>query len=229
MGHIQEIVSKVSLFDGLPQEDLEQIVHITYERSFKKGETVFSEGDKGNGFYVVAEGVVKIFKLSLEGKEQILHIFGSGEPIGEVAVFAGRSFPANAVAINDVRLLFIPRNAFVRLIEQTPSLALNMLGILSLRLRQFTVQIEHLTLREVPGRLAAYLLMLSDEKGKASEIDITITKHQLANLLGTVPETLSRILTRMDDQGFVTVNRRKVSIQSRSGLEELAAGMKTLS
>jgi CRP/FNR family transcriptional regulator len=104
-----------------------------------------------------------------------------------------------------------------------------MLGMLSKRLRQFTVKVEHLSLKEVPGRLADYLLNLSDEKGGESPVDLKISKQQLASLLGTIPETLSRILTRMTKQGLIQVDGPRIEIIDREGLEELAMTGKPLS
>ena len=213
---------RIHLFKGLPQNNIEDLAQIAIEKSFQKGETLFSEGDEGNGFYVVMEGQVKVFKLSSEGREQILHIFGPGEPFGEVPVFAGESFPANARALSDSHLLFFPRTGFTDLITQHPSLALNMLAVLSMRLRQFTVQVEHLSLKEVQGRLAAYVLSLSDDKDGDHAVDLNISKGQLASLLGTIPETLSRILARMTRQGLIQMNGRRIQILDRVALEELA-------
>ena len=142
MERILDIINKIPAFNGLSEEQLKEIRGIAVDRRFDKSEIIFSEGDEGNGFYVVVDGQVKIFKLSPEGKEQILHIFGPGDPVGEVAVFAGRSFPANADAITAARLLFFPRTAFLDLIAANPSLAMKMLAVLSMRLRKFTSQIE---------------------------------------------------------------------------------------
>ena len=223
-----DVISTIPLFDGLPQDQLEALAGIVRSRRFNKGEIIFSEGDEADGFYVVVEGVVKIFKLSVEGKEQILHIFEPGEPFGEVPVFAGEHFPAHAEAIAESRVLFFPRDAFVDLIKQIPSLALNMLATLSMRLRQFTVKIEDLSLKEVPGRLAAYLLYLSDEKGGAGSVNLSISKQQLASLLGTIPETLSRILARMTKDGFIEMDGRHIVIRDRARLEELSETGKLL-
>lgn len=228
MSKAPEILSNMPLFKGLPRAQLEDLTRIVVNKHFRKGQTVFSEGDKGNGFYVVIDGLVRIFKLSVEGKEQILHIFGPGEPFGEVPVFAGRNFPAHAEAIAESRLLFFPRDAFTVLISENPSLALNMLALLSMRLRQFTVQVEQLSLKEVPGRLAAYLQYLSDEKGGETSFDLDISKGHLASLLGTIPETLSRIFARMTQQGLIRVDGRRISITDQAGLEALATGGKAL-
>ena len=228
MSKILDVISNIPLFDGLPLDQMEALAQIVLRKHFHKGQIIFSEGDEADGFYVVVEGTVKIFKLSVEGKEHILHIFESGEPFGEVPVFAGEHFPAHAEAIAESRLLFFPRDAFVNLIKQIPSLALNMLATLSARLRQFTVKIEHLSLKEVPGRLAAYLLYLSDELGEQRSVDLSISKQQLAGLLGTIPETLSRILAKMAKDGFIEMAGRHITIKDRPALEELATTGKPL-
>ncbi len=216
------IIAETSLFAGLPQNQIDDIKQIAVEKKFRRGETIFSEGDEGDGFYIVAEGRVKIYKVSPEGKEHILHIFGQGEPFGEVPVFTGKKFPASAEAIAAASLIFFPRTAFVDLISRNPSLALNMLGVLSKRLRQFTVQIENLSLKEVPGRLAAYLILLAGEQQNMGTVQLNISKGQLASLLGTIPETLSRILGKMTEHGLITVSGRSIHVLDMHGLEDLA-------
>lgn len=217
-----QLISETILFKGLPDEHIHELLKIAREKEFAKNEMIFFEGDNGDGFYINVEGMVKIFKLSPDGKEQILHIFGPGEPYGEVPVFSGQTFPASAEAISKCKTLFYPRQAIVDLITANPSIALNMLGVLSLRLRQFTVQVENLSLKEVPGRLAAYLLMLSIEQDKTDAITLKISKTQLAGLLGTIPETLSRILNKMAGKGLIDVQGRKIKLLDVDGLEFLA-------
>jgi CRP/FNR family transcriptional regulator len=228
MKNITAIISNIPLFEGLPHDQLESLSGIVLEKRCAKGEPIFFEGDRARGFYVVVEGQVKVFKLSIEGKEQILHIFGPGEPFGEVPVFAGQDFPAHAEAIAASRLFFFPREAFTDLIDKNPSLALNMLAVLSRRLRQFTVQVEHLSLKEVPGRLAVYLLYLSDEKNGAVMVDLAMSKGHLASLLGTIPETLSRILAKMTKKGLIRVEGHRIELLDREALEALSTGGKRL-
>ncbi len=163
---------------------------------------------------------MKISKISFAGKEHILHIFGGGEPFGEVPVFNGRPFPATAEALMKTRTLFFPRDKFVTLVEANPSLALNMLAVLSFRLRKFASQIENLSLKEVPARLASYLLYLSEEQGRDDMVELDISKGQLASLLGTIPETLSRIFSKMSDEGLIEVNGKKISLIDRDGLRD---------
>jgi CRP/FNR family transcriptional regulator len=222
-------IARIPLFQGLDRKHYDQLAMIVTDQVFRKGETIFGEEDEGTGFYVVLSGRVKISKLSPEGKEQILHIFGPGEPIGEVAVFTGRRFPARAEALEQTRAFFFARKEFMDLIRRDPSLALNMLAVLSQRLRRFSVLIENLSLKEVPGRLATYLLYLQEEKKGGGDLLLEIPKNQLASLLGTIPETLSRILARMNREAFIeSTGTRKVRILNRKGLEELAGGGRKL-
>jgi len=222
MEKILHIISQTPLFQNLPEADLKKIHRIAKDRFYNKGQTVFTEGDDGDGFYVVVAGKVKIYKVSLEGKEQILHIYGTGSPFGEVPVFSGEQFPANAQTLLKSHLLFFPRTAFTELISKNPSLCLNMLAVLSMRLRQFTLQVENLSLKEVPGRLASYLLYLAQEQASDVTVSLPISKGQLASLLGTIPETLSRILSKMGNSGLIEVSGGQIMLLDPVGLEELA-------
>jgi len=222
-------IARIPLFQGLDRKHYDQLAMIVTDQVFQKGESIFDEEDEGTGFYVVISGRVKVFKLSPEGKEQTLHIFGPGEPFGEVAVFTGKRFPANAEALEETRAFFFARKEFMDLIQRDPSLALNMLAVLSQRLRRFSGLIESLSLKEVPGRLAAYFLYLQEGKKGGADLILEISKNQLASLLGTIPETLSRILARMNREGFIdSIGPRQVRILNGKGLEELASGERRL-
>ncbi len=223
MKKMLDILAAMPSFHGLSEDQLKEIKHIAVNRHFSKGELIYSEGDHSDGFYVVVAGMIKVFKVSLEGKEHIMRIVGPGESFGQVSVYAGRTFPASTQAIAKSHLLFLPRSAFVELITNNPSLALSMLASLSMRLREFTVHVERLALKEVPGRLAAYLIHLIDEQQDEKDIvSLNISKVQLSSLLGTTPETLSRILSQMADSGLIEVKKRDIRIMDYAGLEELA-------
>ncbi|MDA8164200.1 MAG: Crp/Fnr family transcriptional regulator [Desulfobacteraceae bacterium] len=217
-------VAAIPLFRGLTPEQYDQLGTIATVQQFERGQTIFSEGAAGAGFFVVQSGRVKIYKLSIDGKEQILHVFGPGEPFAEVAVFLGAPFPAHAMALERSSCYFFPRAAFTGLIASNPSLAMNMLASLSIRLRQFAHMIEDLSLKEVPGRLAAHLLFLSSQQDGGDRLRLHITKAQLASLLGTIPETLSRILAKLQKQGIIAADGAEITIIDRERLEELASG-----
>ena len=220
---ILNILSSISLFNGLTEDQLKELAMIITDQTFKKGTTIFAEGDEGTGFYILIDGQVKIYKLSMEGKEQILHVFGPGEPFAEAAVFTGKSFPAFADTLKDSRVIFIPRKSFIQLIEANPSLAMNMLGALSMRLKKFAGMIEALSLKEVPGRLASHLLLLKGNQ-ENEEFSLNIGKAQLASLLGTIPETLSRIFKKLNESGYIESKGSKIKILNQESLEALASG-----
>lgn len=222
--NIVDFLATVPLFKGLTQEQYDHLAMIATDQEFAKGSSIFAEGDPGEGFYVVMSGRVKIYKLSSDGKEQILHIFGPGEPFAEAAVFIGSPYPAHAMALSGSRVLFLPRRAFIELINQQPELALNMLAALSLRLKKFAQLIEELSLKEVPDRLAAHLLDLSKQQQGQDQVRLPVSKTQLAGLLGTIPETLSRILNKMVKAGMISSDGPRITIKDRAALQDLADG-----
>jgi CRP/FNR family transcriptional regulator len=217
----EKIIASSPLFKGLPVQQIHEISEIAVEKKYLKDSSIFLEGDEGIGFYLVAEGKVKIFKVSAEGKEHILHIFGPGEPFAETPGFYGQPFPANASTLVKSKLLFIPRRNFIRLVTDTPALALNMLAVLSLRLRRFATKIEYLSLKEVPARLAFHLLYLAGEQNNEKKVQLDIPKGQLASLLGTIPETLSRIFLKMTEQGLIKVQGRTILLLDIEGLQDV--------
>lgn len=222
----EAFIARIPIFTGLLEEQVRQLAEIVETRRYGRGRTIFTEGDTADGFYVLKAGRIKIFKVSSEGKEQILHIFGPGEPFGEVAVFTGGHYPAHAETLEPSEALFFPRRKFVDLVMKEPSLSMNMLAVLSRRLKYFTQLVENLSLKEVPQRLAAYLLVLADVTKKGDAVELDMAKGQLASLLGTIPETLSRILNKMTAQGYIAVEGRHIRLLNRESLEGLAMGEK---
>lgn len=222
MRKTKEILAQSELFDGLPEEHITEIEKIAISKLYKKGDIIFYDGDEGNGFYLIAEGSVSIYKLSPNGKEQILHILKAGETVGAVPVFSGKSFPANARALTKSHLLFFNRNEFIRLISGKPNLVMNLLALLSARLREFTLQVENLTLKEIPGRIASYLLYLSQEQKNKVSVRLNISKVQLANLLGTGPESLSRALSNMKAKKLIAEDGDIIRLLAYQALEELS-------
>lgn len=226
--NVANFLARLPLFRGLPPHELSELSKITSLRSFRQGETVFVEGEPASGFYILFSGKVKIFKLSREGKEQILHIIEPGDSFAEITVFEGGKYPANAEALEQSRAVFIPAAALIRKFKSDPYLAMNMLAVLSSRLREFAQTIESLSLRGVPERLATYLLHLQGLKNGAETFDLEIKKGVLANLLGATAESVSRTLARMSEAGLIRVQGRRISLLKRRQLEDIGAGRRKL-
>ncbi len=221
---VSDYLATVSLFRGLPEKQLDELAPAVSIRRVRRGERIFSEGDKGTGFYVVLEGQVKIFKVGMDGKEQIIHVFDNGQVFAEVALFENSVFPAHAQAMKDSKLLFVPKATFSEVIKTDPALAMNMMATLCMRLRQLVNMIESLSLKEVPGRLAAYLIHLVHEQENRSNVRLDISKTALASILGTIPETLSRVLKKMARRGLIKIDGPDITILDLESLEELASG-----
>lgn len=222
-----QVVGASTLFQGLPGEQAQQLAAVGQMRRYTKGEWLFTEGDPAHGFFVVGHGRVRVFKTAWDGREQTLHILGPGEPVGEVPVFAGSKFPASAQALEDGAACFFPRAALLDLYAATPSVAMAMLAVLARRLREFSALIENLSLKEMPQRLAAYLVHTAG--ASATDVRLEISKGTLATFLGGSQETLSRTLARMSEAGIIAVQGRRIVVQDRERLERLAQGWERLS
>ncbi|MDU9047909.1 MAG: Crp/Fnr family transcriptional regulator [Candidatus Electrothrix sp. Rat3] len=200
------------LFQGVSDELINRLVSISRQKQYCKGEIIFLEGNPSHGFYIIVQGQVKIFKASSEGKEQILYTFGPGEPFGLTPLFLHNKFPACATSLAPSTVLFFPKKEFLQLTVDHPPLALSMLSGLSQRLCQLVEKIGSLSLHGAPHRLAAHLIYLAEQQGKRDQIFLDMPKKQLASLLGTTPENLSRIFADMSKDGLIKVNGKCVQL-----------------
>jgi CRP-like cAMP-binding protein len=225
-----ELLRRCPLFAGLKEEDLKRIRDIASLRQIEKREVLFSDGEETRGFYVILSGRVKLFKVSPEGKEQILHIVSAPDAFAEAALFLEGTYPAFAEAMTDCQLLYFPKRDFIQLIEKNPQLSINMIVTLSHYLKRFASLIEELSLKEVSSRIAKYIIdlsMRSSKEGKSpKEVELDLSKTQLALKLGTISETLSRTLAKMKAKRIIDVTKNKIIILNREALEELASGLK---
>ena len=225
-----ELLRRCPLFAGLMEEDLKRIRAIASLRQIEKKEILFSDGEETRGFYVILSGRVKLFKVSPEGKEQILHIVSAPDAFAEAALFLEGTYPAFAEAMTDCQLLYFPKRDFIQLIEKNPQLSINMIVTLSHYLKRFASLIEDLSLKEVSSRIAKYIIdlsMKSSKEGKSpKEVELDLSKTQLALKLGTISETLSRTLAKMRAKRIIDVKKNKIVILNREALEELASGLK---
>jgi len=225
-----ELLKGCPLFAGLKEEDLKRIRAVASLKQIGKREILFGEGEEAKGFYVILSGKVKLYKISPEGKEQILHVVSAPDAFAEAALFLEGTYPAFAEALADSQLLFFPKRNFIQLIERNPQLSINMIVSLSHFLRRFASLIEELSLKEVSSRVAKYLVDLSLKSAKEGknprEVELDLSKNQLASKLGTISETLSRTLTKMKAKEVIDVKKNRILILKRELLEEMASGMK---
>lgn len=211
------------LFVGLPQTDLEHIADVAVLKSLEKGDYLFHEGDLARGFYVVQRGAVNVHRVNAAGKEQIIHIFRTGDSFAEVALASSTGYPADARAIEPTQVLLIQKEGILSLVKQQPELALRMLGSMSTHLRVLVAQLEDLTLKDVETRLANWLVKRcpDPQSDKPVRIELAMTKRVLAAELGTVSETFSRTLANFRERGLVSVKGKTITVLSAQALNQL--------
>lgn len=219
MNH-RQILKNSPLFAGLSDLDMDALMGIARTREASRGELLFSDGEEATGFFVVLDGKVKVYKLSPEGKERILHVIHPGGTFAEAAIFGDGLYPAYAEPLQASRLFFLPKESFLDLLKNNGNISINMIAGLSRFLRQFANQIEDLTFKDVPSRLARYLMDLS--RGVKQHVELPISKSQLASNLGTVSETLSRTLRKLSDDDLIQVAGKRVEILDFDRLAELS-------
>ena len=216
----------IPLSRNLPEEQLEILAKAAREKRYRAGQLILSEMDETRTFFIVASGMVKMFKSSTNGKEQILYLLGPGEMFGMCAAFSDFIFPANIMTLEESTLLIFPGTVLEYLAKKDPTILFNMISILSCRLKECMSLIESLSLMEAPQRVASFLLFSSLKKNcREGEIaKLTITQRELSKILGTTPETLSRILKKLAGEKIIRVTGKNICILDCEALEELATG-----
>jgi len=218
-------LKKCYLCRELDDTELKRLAELCRVKTVKRGELLFLQGDPATGLYLLLEGLVRIYKASPDGKEFTLHQIRPGEMFAEAAIFRDGGYPANCAALKDSVVALLPKEAFFTLLQESPAISIKMMGGLSAFLREFNRTIEDLSLKEVPARLASFLLAEYEKTGETT-IVLRTTKAELANQLGTISETLSRNLRKCREQGLIAVNGNKIEILDQDRLYDLARGGK---
>jgi CRP/FNR family transcriptional regulator len=216
-------IRSVPLFAGLDDEQLGRIRAIARAVEAARRDVLFREGEPVEGLFVLLSGRVKIYKLSPDGKEHILHVVRPGQTFAEAAVFMPGGYPAYAEALQKSRALLLPKTPFLDLLRDEPAISLQIIASLSRYLKQFADRIEDLSLKDVSARLARWFLATAREKGR-DFWDLEITKGELASQIGTVSETLSRTLRKFQDAGWLQVRGRFVKILDKEALDGVSQG-----
>jgi CRP/FNR family transcriptional regulator len=217
---ITDVLQVCPLFAGLKKAEIEEIAGLADLRRLERGQLLFSQGDQAQAFFVLARGRMRVYKLAASGREQTLVTPMPGTSFAEAALFADKRYPAYCSALDDSEIVAIDKARFLKFVEGHPQVALNMIAQMAERLRMFAGKIEQLSLMGVVPRLAEYLLERADDK---CDIALDLPKSELASLLGTVPETLSRALAKLKANGLIKEIESKIHINDRHLLEEVAA------
>jgi CRP/FNR family transcriptional regulator len=223
---LDELLRRTAIFRRLTPDDRQRLAAVARVHAYEKGALLFSEGDPADELYVVVGGRVKVFKATPRGTDLILEIFGPGDPVGAVAVYESRPYPAGAVALEPTTCLLIPRQAFFTLLETHPSMVRGLLTGLTHRLVELTNRLSELSGGRVEARLARFFLKLAGDIGQlrpdGTFIPLALSRQELADMIGTTIETAIRIMSRWGRQDLVRTEKDGFLVVDRPALESIA-------
>lgn len=212
-----DALKKLPIFSQLKAEELKKILSITNIKNYKKGSVIFMEGDKGEAFYFIKSGKIKISKSSKDGKELILNIYGENNVFAEVTIFNDINYPATAEVLEDASVGVIRNIDLEKLIRYNADMGLNLIKILSKRLFNAQMKLKQLALNDAYFRTADVLIRLSQnlarQRNGEIELNLELSRQELANMIGTARETVSRVLSRFKKEGSIDIIGKKIIIK----------------
>lgn len=220
------VISKFNTLNALTTDELKRMTKCKTSRFIKKGEVLFEEGDNVNGVYCIRAGVCKVSKMSDNGKDQIIHLIKKGDLLGERSLLNDDVANLKATAISDMEVCFIPKEEVLRDLEENNSFTLAMLKKMAQNLKEADDVIVDMAQKSVQQRLAQTLLNLDDSfsKRECGAIDISLSRDDIASIIGTATETAIRILSRFKKQGILTLKGKSITIHNRLELQNISEG-----
>ena len=219
-----QFLRRVPIFGALNEDCLQRVAAIMIEKSYSRKSIVFHEGDHGDTLYIIKGGRIKIAKVAIDGREKTLTILQPGDFFGEMAIFDNMPRSATAEAIdNDVRLFGLNKKDFERLIHEYPSIALRIMKDLTRRIRQINQQVEDLAFKDVHGRVSSTLHQLLETEEQISGQTLSrlrMTHQDLANMVGSSRETVTRALNRLQNEGIIAISHQQIQILDRDYLAD---------
>ncbi len=216
-------LKQVPLFAGLEDEDIRELMSIAKRRTFRSGEVIFHREDPGQVLYVIKEGKVKISLINPDGQEISLVVFGKGECFGEFAILDGLTRSADAIAMEKVECYTLQRSDFHKAIMKNPKIAIQVMEVLSKRLRSTDQMVEDLIFLDVYGRVAKKLLELADTHGTKVEngirIDVRLTQQELASMVGSSRESVNKVMGYFTDKNFISTDKHKITLHRIADLK----------
>lgn len=217
-------LKQVPLFAGLADEDIRGLMALAKRRTFRSGEVIFHREDPGQVLYVIKEGKVKISLISPDGQEISLVVFGKGECFGEFAILDGLPRSADVVALEKVECYTLQRSDFHNAIMKNPKIAIQIIEVLTRRLRSTDQMVEDLIFLDVYGRVAKKLLELADTHGTkvddGTRIDVRLTQQEIASMVGASRESVNKVMGYFTDKNFISTDKYKVTLHRISELEQ---------
>ncbi len=220
------IIRQFNSLRAMSKEELKKVSDSKTTKTIKKGESIFEEGDKLNGVYCVRDGVSKLSKLSANGKDQIVKLATKGEVMGQRSVIVEESANLSAVAVNDMEVCFIPKEAIVNTLHSNPDFTYEVLRLMAHDLKEADDVIVNMSQKTVKQRIAEAFLYLKNNYGEDDDgfLTLTLSREDIANVVGTATESCIRIISEFKKKGFLKSSGKRLGIANEKGLQDLADG-----
>jgi len=216
-----DILKTIWYFEGLNKEELESIKDLFVEKTANKGDIFMFQGQWTDYLYFIATGIVKVYKTSADGKEQILHLAPPGDSLNDVSTFDGGPNAASMYAMTPVLLYGIKKNDIKKLLGKYPKICVNVIRVLSSKVRRDSNLLEDLSFNQVTGRLAKVLLKYADDETEPDTWP-RLTQQDMAALVGTTREVVNRSLRILEEDGIIRLERHRIKILNRNALHDMA-------
>lgn len=207
--NIDESLKKSELFSGLSQEHRLEISHSGREASLQKGDVIFREGDSGLSIFILLNGAIKLYRNAEDGREIIVRLLSGGELFGEVVLYQSDKYPVSAEAVEDSSIFSIPVKSIHKLMEQE-EFRNEFIAVLMNKQRYLSSRIHYLSAYDVEER---FFKFLEENYGREEEYEISLSKKDLASAIGTIPETLSRLIGRLKKREIITWDKKKIRLK----------------
>ncbi len=220
------IIRQFNSLRAMSKEELKRVSDTKTTKTVKKGEAIFSEGEKLNGVFCVRDGVSKLSKLSSNGKDQIVKLASKGEVMGQRSVIAEESSNLSAVAVSDMEVCFIPKEGIVDVLNQNPNFAVEVLRHMAHDLREADDVIVNMSQKTVKQRIAEAFLYLRDNFGEDSEgfLTIALSREDISNVVGTATESCIRIISEFKKKGYIRTSGKKIGVVNEKKLRDIVDG-----
>jgi CRP/FNR family transcriptional regulator len=221
-------LKRTQLFGELEESELRALAERAVERRLARDEILFVAGDEARGLFVIADGALRAFREGVDGREQVIHVEREGATIAELPVFDDKPYPSTVAAEEETVVLYLDKNDVKALCLKHPRIAMAALKMLAGRLRKCAELVEALSLREVDQRLARWLIAEARARGRRAgaglEVTLVLTNQQIAAHIGSVREVVSRALSRLQQNGLIRIDGRRVTVCDEQALEVFAEG-----
>lgn len=222
----QCIVRQLNSLKELSKDELIRISHCKTSTVVKKGEVLFDEGEYINGIFCIKDGICKVSKMSINGKDQIIRLIKKGDLIGERSLVSNEVSNLKAVALNEMEVCFIPKEEIIRDLKDNPNFSMSILGTLANNLKQSDNIVVDMAQKTVKQRLAETLIYLYEnfQEKENGALDIQLSRENIASIIGTATESAIRLLSGFKKEGLIDLKEKEIFILDIAKLKNLSEG-----